>query len=66
MSSFPPSRRSGGTRSKAQWSMTLKTYAKPLRSLSFNQVNTAAVLEVLQSIWLTKPETASRLRGCIE
>jgi integrase len=51
---------------RAQWSMTLKIYAKPLRHLPVDQVDTAAVLEVLQSIWLTKPETASRLRGRIE
>ena len=51
---------------RAQWKMTLKTYAKPLRPLPVDRVDTPAVLEVLQSVWLTKPETASRLRGRIE
>jgi integrase len=51
---------------RAQWSMTLKTYAKPLRQLPVDQIDTAAVLDVLQPLWLTKPETAARLRGRIE
>lgn len=51
---------------RAQWSMTLKVYAKPLRSLPVNRIDTEAVLEVLKPIWLAKPETASRLRGRIE
>jgi integrase len=51
---------------RAQWSMTLKIYAAPLRSLPVAQVDTAAVLGVLQPIWQAKPETASRLRGRIE
>ena len=51
---------------RAQWKMTLKTYAAPLRSLPVAEVDTAAVLGVLQPIWLAKPETAARLRGRIE
>ena len=51
---------------QAQWAMTLKVYAKPLRGVRVNRIDTTAVLEVLQPIWLTKPETASRLRGRIE
>lgn len=51
---------------RAQWGMTLKVYAKPLRALRIDRVDTAAVLEVLQPIWQAKPETASRLRGRIE
>ncbi len=51
---------------RAQWKMTLKTYAKPLRPLPVDRVDTPAVLEMLQSVWLAKPETASRLRGRIE
>lgn len=51
---------------RAQWKMTLKTYAAPLRNLPVAQVDTAAVLGVLQPIWQAKPETASRLRGRIE
>jgi integrase len=51
---------------RAQWRMTLKEYAKPLRSKPVDQIATADVLAVLQPIWQTKPETASRLRGRIE
>lgn len=51
---------------RAQWAMTLKEYAKPLRSKAVDQIDTPAVLEVLQTVWLEKPETASRLRGRIE
>lgn len=51
---------------RAQWSMTLKTYASKLRDLPVDQIDTAMVLEALQAIWLSKPETASRLRGRIE
>lgn len=49
-----------------QWKMTLKVYAAPLRSKRVDQISTADVLEVLKPIWLTKPETAARLRGRIE
>ena len=49
-----------------QWAMTLKVYAKPLRPLPVNLVDTASVLAVLQPVWQSKPETASRLRGRIE
>jgi integrase len=51
---------------RAQWAMTLKVYAKPLRTLPVDRVDTAAILGVLQPIWQAKPETASRLRGRIE
>lgn len=51
---------------KAQWAMTLKEYAAPLRDLSVDKVDTAAVLAVLKPVWTTRPETASRLRGRIE
>jgi integrase len=49
-----------------QWAMTLKVYAAPLRPLPVAEVSTQDVLKVLQPIWSTKPETASRLRGRIE
>jgi integrase len=50
----------------AQWEMTLKTYCQPIRALRLNEVDTEAVLKVLQPIWIKIPETASRLRGRIE
>jgi integrase len=51
---------------QAQWRMTLKTYAAPLRDKPVNTIEVADVLGVLQPIWSTIPETASRLRGRIE
>jgi integrase len=51
---------------RAQWRMTLETYAAPLRSLPVDEVAVEHVLAVLKPIWATKPETASRLRGRIE
>lgn len=51
----------------AQWEMTLgDAYCKPIRSLPVNEIDTAAVLKLLQPIWQRVPETASRLRGRIE
>lgn len=50
----------------AQWEMTLKTYCQPIRALRVNEIDTEAVLKVLQPIWSKIPETASRLRGRIE
>jgi integrase len=51
---------------RAQWNMTLEKYAAPLRARPVNEIDTAAVLEVLQPLWSSIPETASRLRGRIE
>jgi integrase len=51
---------------KAQWVMTLTTYAAPLRSKMLDAITTDDVLVVLQPLWHTRPETASRLRGRIE
>jgi integrase len=46
--------------------MTLKTYCQPIRAFRLNEIDTEAVLKVLQPIWTKVPETASRLRGRIE
>ena len=51
---------------RQQWRSTLETYGKPLAEIPIDQVSTEHILEVLQPIWLTKTETASRLRGRIE
>lgn len=51
---------------RAQWQTTLEKDAAKLRELSVDRIETADVLAVLKPIWLTKPETASRLRGRIE
>jgi len=48
----------------AQWPMTLSTYAYPaIGALPVQAIDTRLVLKVLEPIWRTKPETASRLRG---
>jgi integrase len=51
---------------RAQWRGTLETHCKPIWSKPVDQVETADVLQVLQPIWSTTPETATRLRGRIE
>jgi integrase len=51
----------------AQWEATLATYAEPvIGALSVQTVDTALVMKVIEPLWATKPETASRLRGRIE
>ena len=54
-------------RHKAQWKATLGIYASPiLGKLSAQAIDTGLVLRVLEPIWKSKSETASRLRGRIE
>jgi len=44
-----------------QWANTLKTYASPVfGALPVQQVDVGLVMKVLEPIWTTKPETASR------
>lgn len=51
----------------AQWEATLLTYAEPvIGALPAQAVDTSLVLKVLEPIWTTKPETASRVRQRIE
>jgi integrase len=51
----------------AQWTSTLARYASPyIGKLPVKDIKRAQVLELLNLIWLTKTETASRLRGRIE
>lgn len=50
-----------------QWVNTLATYAYPkLATLPVDQIQLPHILACLEPIWLTKNETASRLRGRIE
>jgi len=52
---------------RQQWENTLKTYAFPvIGDLPVRQIGVQHVLDVLQPIWSTKPETASRVRMRIE
>lgn len=51
----------------AQWTSTLKTYAYPtIGALSVEAVDTGLVMKILEPIWATKTETASRVRGRME
>lgn len=50
-----------------QWTATLETYAFPIiGALPVAGVDTGLVLRVLEPLWHTKTETASRVRGRIE
>jgi integrase len=52
---------------RAQWESTIATYASPtIGSLPVASVDTALVVKVLNPMWQTKTETATRLRGRIE
>jgi integrase len=59
-----PSWRNG--KHAAQWEMTLRDYAAPIRRLPVDKITTDDVLSVLKPLWNAKAETASRLRGRIE
>ena len=51
----------------AQWISTLKTYASPvIGSLPVADVELAHIVKILEPIWTTKTETATRLRQRIE
>lgn len=51
----------------SQWESTINTYASPvIGGLPISTIDTALVVRVLQPIWKTKTETASRLRGRLE
>jgi integrase len=51
----------------AQWVSTIDAYANPVfGDVPVSNVEVAHVLMALEAIWLTKPETANRLRGRIE
>lgn len=67
--SYIASHRAGWKNEKhaAQWENTLTTYASPVfGSLPVAGITTPLVLRVLQPIWTTKTETASRVRGRVE
>lgn len=65
IASMTPSWRSA--KHAAQWSATLESYAHPvIGDLPINGIDTGLVVQVLEPIWLTKTETASRVRQRIE
>jgi integrase len=50
-----------------QWTATLTTYVTPVfGQLPVGAIDTGLVLKVLEPMWATKSETASRVRGRIE
>jgi integrase len=50
-----------------QWKNTLGTYASPvLGALPVQAINTSLIIKVLEPIWASKNETASRVRGRVE
>jgi integrase len=51
---------------RAQWRSTLEKYAEPIFELPIADVTTQHIVDILQPIWLTKRETASRVRGRLE
>ena len=52
---------------RQQWRNTLASYVYPVvGELPVAEIGTAHVLKILEPIWPTKPETASRIRGRIE
>ena len=51
----------------AQWEATLATYAAPvIGALPVQSIDTSFVMKVIEPLWATRPETASRLRGRVE
>jgi integrase len=48
-----------------QWKMTLKVYAVAIRNKPVDKITTAELQQLLTPIWLSKNETAARLRGRI-
>lgn len=51
----------------AQWTSTMETYCYPtLGALPVSSIDTTLVVNALEPIWNTKPETATRVRGRIE
>ena len=54
------------TEHRRQWRVTLETYCRSIWATPVDTIDTEAVLNVLQPLWRTIAETASRLRGRIE
>jgi integrase len=52
---------------RQQWRNTLATYCSPvIGALPVGAIDVGLVLQILEPIWSSKPETAGRLRGRIE
>jgi len=56
-----------GPKQAAQWRASIRDYASPfIGKLSVSSVDTAHIMNILNPIWVTKTETASRVRARIE
>jgi integrase len=67
--SYIESNRQGWKNAKhaAQWRATIETYVLPtMGKVSVQEIDVAMVLKAIEPIWMSKPETASRVRGRIE
>ena len=65
MAAKDPGWRNGKHRN--QWRSTLQTYAYPIiGDTEVSAIDTPMVVRVVEPLWLTKTETASRLRGRLE
>jgi len=53
-------------RTRQRWHYNLHTHAKPLHRLPISQIETRDVYAVLEPMWVTKTETAGRVRLCVE
>lgn len=51
---------------RQQWRNSLRDHATELNDLRVDEVTTEHIIRVLQPIWLSKAETAKRVRGRIE
>ncbi|WP_174958762.1 tyrosine-type recombinase/integrase [Halopseudomonas pelagia] len=52
---------------RSQWANTMNSYAFPvIGQLAPNEIKTSHLMEILSPIWITKTETASRVRNRIE
>jgi integrase len=65
---FLKAKRAGWRNAKhaKQWIVSLERHCRALTERPIDAIDTADVLEVLQPLWATTTETASRLRGRIE
>jgi integrase len=54
-------------KSALQWESSLKVYASPvIGKMAVGLIETSHILKIIEPIWTTKTETASRVRGRIE
>ncbi|WP_310498011.1 phage integrase central domain-containing protein [Sandarakinorhabdus sp.] len=51
---------------RQQWRNSLRDHASLIHDKTLVEITTEDMLEILRPIWLTKPETAKRVRGRIE